>query len=170
MNEKEFREKFPEACEFLDFLKASPPSPQPTEPVLPHSIQNDINQLRAKYAGSYSNHGKAARRLCWFVERQSAELERLKALMASYDRQDELLGTEFEGVDEVTDVIRLLKQERDRLQHLAASQAEALKAADQLAKRHWQGLAWSKLSTKYKNIRRAAALRAGMTGKEDLKL
>lgn len=39
--------------------------------------------------------------------------ERAEQLVASYDRQDELIGTEFEGVDEVTEVIRLLKQERD---------------------------------------------------------
>ncbi len=31
------------------------------------------------------------------------------ALVRSYARQDELIGTEFEGVDEVTEVIRLLK-------------------------------------------------------------
>lgn len=53
------------------------------------------------------------------------ELEEAKALVASYDRQDDLIGTEFEGVDEVTDVIRLLKDERDLLkQSLESSRAE----------------------------------------------
>lgn len=58
------------------------------------------------------------------------ERDKARALVASYDRQDELIGTEFEGVDEVTDVIRLLKQERDELQaKLTSLSLGALKTA-----------------------------------------
>ncbi len=51
------------------------------------------------------------------AENQALREERDKAvaLVESYDRQDDIIGAEFEGVDEVTDVIRLLKQERDVL-------------------------------------------------------
>lgn len=42
-----------------------------------------------------------------------AELDRLRKLAESYDHQSHICGPEFEGVDEATDVIRILKCERD---------------------------------------------------------
>lgn len=54
------------------------------------------------------------------TEALQSERDKALALVASYDRQDELISTEFDGVDEVTEVIRLLKAERDALRsHLA---------------------------------------------------
>jgi len=51
---------------------------------------------------------------CWACWR-SYENSRLRTLVASYEALSEEVGTEFEGVDEVKEVIRLLKQERDQL-------------------------------------------------------
>jgi hypothetical protein len=58
-------------------------------------------------------------RLCFKIAEETealrSERDKALALVASYDRQDEVIGAEFEGVDGVTDVIRLLKTERDQL-------------------------------------------------------
>ena len=51
---------------------------------------------------------------CWACWR-SYENSRLRTLVASYEALNEEVGVEFEGVDEIKEVIRLLKQERDQL-------------------------------------------------------
>lgn len=50
----------------------------------------------------------------WQADIDAQEVSTARDLVASYDRQDELCGTEFECVDQVTDVLRLLKSQRDK--------------------------------------------------------
>lgn len=92
--------------------------PSPPSPVAEGETRSIIDRLRMRHDDSDCNlqeHDADILNLCTEAERLTGELEKQKEIVASYDRQDELLGTEFEGVDEVTDVIRLLKQERDAL-------------------------------------------------------
>jgi hypothetical protein len=61
---------------------------------------------------------------------EKARADKAEALVASYDRQDELIGTEFEGVDEVTEVIRLLKLQLAETTRLCASHRESADKAE----------------------------------------
>lgn len=61
------------------------------------------------------------------IEDVTKERDDALAKVASYDRQDELIGTEFEGVDEVTDVILLLKQQLRAERTARKAAVEALK-------------------------------------------
>lgn len=93
-------------------------TPSPPSPVAEGETRSIIDRLRMRHDDSDCNlqeHDADILNLCTEVERLTGELGKQKEIVTSYDRQDELLGTEFEGVDEVTDVIRLLKQERDAL-------------------------------------------------------
>lgn len=86
----------------------------------------DIKETSMAHFNAYTKGQETITQLRAQLEEAKNERDRACALVASYDRQDELIGTEFEGVDEVTDVIRLLKQERDQLKAQVKDGQEAL--------------------------------------------
>jgi hypothetical protein len=84
-------------------------------------LHADLDDVSKAWAARGREHDFLRYKYC-AMERERDEA---LALVASYDRQDELIGTEFEGVDEVTEVIRLLKQERDAALASCAALAKA---------------------------------------------
>ncbi len=80
-------------------------------------LSKSIGRINSHILGNsnFTPYRETLEFICVEATRLTAECTRLQSVVDSYDRQDELLGTEFEGVDEVTDIIRLLKQERDTL-------------------------------------------------------